>query len=144
MDLAIRAGRVFWEARSSNPEHFQQKVAELKLELAFALFGGKLNPLYDALRAYLPFGERPDREKFFRDWDYLTEFTHHKLLLVDGKEFQIGGRNIEDSYHMSPSPLVRKYLFMDTDVHAELQAEEPAMSQSFERTLAVYAYGGES
>ena len=133
MDLAIRAGKVFWQARSSNPEQFQQKVAKLKLELAFALFGGKLNPLYDALRAYLPFGERPDREKFFRDWDYLTEFTHHKLLLVDGKEFQIGGRNIEDSYHMRPSPLVRKYLFMDTDVHAQLQAEEPAMSQTFER-----------
>jgi hypothetical protein len=98
MDLAIRAGKVFWEARSSNPEQFQQKVAELKLDMAFALFGEKLNPLYDALGAYLPFGDRPDQDKYFRDWDYLTEFTHHKLLLIDGKEFQIGGRNIEDSY----------------------------------------------
>jgi hypothetical protein len=100
--------------------------------MAFALFGEKLNPLYDALGAYLPFGDRPDQDKYFRDWDYLTEFTHHKLLLIDGKEFQIGGRNIEDSYHMSPSPLVQKYLFMDTDVHVQLLAEEPAMPQAYE------------
>ena len=132
MDLAIRAGKVFWEARSNNPEQFQQKVAQLKLDMAFALFGGKLNPIYDALRAYLPFGERPDREKFFRDWDYFTEFTHHKLLLIDGKEFQLGGRNIEDSYHMSPSPLVQKYLFMDTDVRVKLRKEEPSMRRAFE------------
>ena len=133
MDLAIRAGKVFWEARSSNPEQFQQMVAQLKLEMAFALFGEKLNPLYDALTAYLPFGDRPDSEKIFRDWDYLTEFTHHKLLLIDGQEFQIGGRNIEDSYHMSPSPLVEKYLFMDTDVHVQPYSKQPAMLQSFER-----------
>ena len=133
MDLAIRAGKAFWEARSSNPERFQQLVARLKLEMAFSLFGEKLNPLYDALTAYLPFGDRPDSEKYFRDWDYLTEFTHHKLLLIDGQHLQIGGRNIEDSYHMSPSPLVQKYLFMDTDVQMHLPEKEPAMSQAFER-----------
>ncbi len=133
IDRALAAGRVFWQARAGNPKRFQQLVARFKLEMAFALYGEKLHPLYDALTAYLPVERRERSQEVLRDWDYITEFTHHKLLLVDDREFQLGGRNIEDSYHVSPTPLVEKYLFMDTDVHVELRAEEPAMGRAFER-----------
>ena len=53
-----------------------------------------------------------------RDWEYLTDYLHHKLLLVDQRHVQLGGRNVEDSYHMRPIPLTTKYVFMDTDLHA--------------------------
>jgi hypothetical protein len=38
-----------------------------------------------------------------RDWDYITDYQHHKLLLVDGMRLQLGGRNVEDSYLCSPT-----------------------------------------
>ncbi|MBL6989758.1 MAG: hypothetical protein ISR65_08265 [Bacteriovoracaceae bacterium] len=54
------------------------------------------------------------------DWSFLTDYTHHKLLLVDNKYIQLGGRNLENSYHMDPNPLTDKYIFVDTDVRAEI------------------------
>ena len=82
-----------------------------KLELAFALFGERLHGLRDMLTAYFPVERREGRRDALRDWDYLTAFLHHKLLLVDERAFQLGGRNLEDSYHVGPTPLVTRYLF---------------------------------
>jgi putative cardiolipin synthase len=132
VDRAIDFGQVLWQARFGNSPVFPRLVASLKLELAFALYGDKLQPVYDALTAYAPL-ERPARSAAaFRDWDHLTAFLHHKLLLVDGRHLVLGGRNLEDSYHMTVSPLVGRYLFRDTDVEVELRDTDPRLTQSFE------------
>ncbi len=72
-------------------------------------------------------------EKRSLDWEYLTDFTHHKLLLVDGKFAQMGGRNLEDSYHMQPNALSSKYTFMDTDIYFSLKREDAKLVTSFEK-----------
>jgi len=51
---------------------------------------------------------------------------------VDRRLLQMGGRNIEDSYHMHPNPLVKKYLFMDTDLYAELRPGNDQLAGTFD------------
>jgi phosphatidylserine/phosphatidylglycerophosphate/cardiolipin synthase-like enzyme len=133
IDRAIEFGRILWRARFGNASlSFARLVATLKVELAFALYGDKLQPIYDTLTAYLPL-DRPARTgAALRDWDYLTAFLHHKLLLVDQRLLVLGGRNVEDSYHMAPSPLVHRYLFRDTDVQVELREGDGALTRAFE------------
>ncbi len=79
-----------------------------------------LAPLKAVFKALLPPRENEGPEQY-RDWDYLTDFLHQKVLLVDRTQFQFGGRNIGDSYHMRPGPLLGDhYLYSDTDVYLEL------------------------
>jgi putative cardiolipin synthase len=136
IDRGIEFGRVLWRARFGDSPFFSRLVASLKVDLAFALYGEKLEPIYDALTAYLPL-DRPNRSvTAWRDWDYLTAFLHHKLLLVDERRLILGGRNVEDSYHMAPSALVERYVFRDTDVEVELRDGERALTRAFEALWA--------
>lgn len=100
-------------------------LAKVKLQFAMITHGKQINPILNEIIGRLPiindskplFGSR--KITHGEEWDHLTDYIHHKLLVVDGHEFQLGGRNIEDSYHMKKriSP-TGKYLFKDTDFHA--------------------------
>ncbi len=105
-----------------------------------------LDSLRAALRALLPPRESEGPEQW-RDWDYLTDFLHQKVLLVDSARFQFGGRNIGDSYHMRPGPLLGDhYFYSDTDVYVELDEGHGAKIRdafdrmwSFDRMIATTA-----
>jgi len=65
-------------------------------------------------------------------YDGLIEFlhrTHHKLLLIDGQHYQMGGRNLSDEYHAELTDVLiqgnnvipkRTYAFNDLDVASSL------------------------
>lgn len=99
-------------------------LAKVKLQFAMIAYGKDLNPLVNQLTGRLPIIN--DSKPLFstnashgEEWDHLTDYVHHKLIIVDGSEFQLGGRNIEDSYHMKERVSGRgKYIFQDTDFHA--------------------------
>ena len=44
----------------------------------------------------------------------------------------MGGRNVEDSYHMKPNDLTEKYVFMDTDLYAEIAQGGEGVGQAFD------------
>ncbi len=107
-------------------------AAKFKLAVVRLAFAEQVNPVFDAVSSYLPVSRQNDA-RAQRDWDYLTEFLHHKILLADGRKLVLGGRNVADEYHMSPSPLADKYIFMDTDVALQLADRTPALIASFDR-----------
>ena len=107
-------------------------TARIQLGLAFALYGNVLDPIYNSFTAYLP-AERKRSEAGKRDVEFLTDFLHHKLLLADGARMQLGGRNVEDSYHMRQNAMLGKYMFMDTDLVADVGSSGQAVQASFER-----------
>jgi len=122
-------GKDYWDAKTGAP--FQRLSANAELFFAFALYGQQLNPLKETVTSTLPVDRKfSDSEKL--DWDHFTDYTHHKLLLVDRKAIQMGGRNVENSYHMHPNPLISKYVFMDTDIRATLSQGGDAIAQAFE------------
>jgi phosphatidylserine/phosphatidylglycerophosphate/cardiolipin synthase-like enzyme len=133
LEAAIKAAKVFWQARASNPRAFEEAVAKIKLGFAFTFFGDRINPLYDALKAYLPLYRLEQGGAGLRDWDYLTDFLHHKLLLADGQTLILGGRNVEDKYHMHNNPLLQGYRFMDTDLRVDLLKPSSGLSLAFEQ-----------
>lgn len=94
-------------------------IAKIKLSIALATYGETLNPLMNEITGRLPItnaGGSATRQA--QEWDHLTDNVHHKLLISDGQRFQLGGRNIEDSYHMkSRVSGTGKYIFMDTDFY---------------------------
>lgn len=122
-------GTVYYRSRTAAP--FQQVLALLQLRVAFALYGEQINPVADQLMSYLPV-DRHDRTTA-QDWEYFSDFLHHKLLLVDDRFVVLGGRNVEDSYHMRPNPLVKKYVFMDTDLQADLAGGGESIRAAFDR-----------
>ncbi len=105
--------------------------ARIKVALALMLYGEKLNPILNEIYGRIPL--RQMGENSARDWEHSTDFTHQKLLLVGDRFFILGGRNIEDSYHMKTNPLVRKYLFMDTDFAADVVSGGDGIVRSFDR-----------
>ncbi len=68
----------------------------------------------------------------------LTQFlmrTHHKLLVVDGSRFLMGGRNISDEYHSNfGDGLIQppRYSFQDTDVSG-IELNGSSQQESFNR-----------
>lgn len=116
-----KLGKIYWESKTGTA--FQRLAAKGELFFAFQLYGEKLDPVRDTFTSLLP-AEKSFSDESLQDWNHFTDFLHHKLLLVDGNKLQMGGRNVEDSYHMRPNPLARKYVFMDTDIYAELNSPE--------------------
>lgn len=94
-------------------------IAKIKLSIALATYGETLNPLMNEITGRLPLRNAQDStSKQAQEWDHLTDYTHHKLLISDSQRFQLGGRNIEDSYHMKNRVSgTGKYIFMDTDFY---------------------------
>ena len=109
--------------------------AKIKLGVAFLMYGDKINPLWNAVHAALPlsnFAGNKDPQRA-EEWHHVSDFTHQKLIVADNKWVQLGGRNVENSYHMKPNDFSDKYIFMDTDVWAELAAGGDAMDAAFSK-----------
>lgn len=122
-------GLTFWQARAGTG--FQRIVAGIKLSLARAFYGDVLDPLHTAITAYLPI-DRRDLGPAARDWSHFTDYTHAKLLLVDDSRMVIGGRNIENSYHMRPNRLTGdRPVFRDTDLVVDFAAGGTDVRRSF-------------
>ncbi len=121
---------IYWQARTGTG--FQRIVANIKLSLAHAFYGDVLDPLHEAIAAYLPI-DRRDLGTAARDWSHFTDYTHAKLLLVDDSRLVIGGRNIENLYHMRPNRLTgNRPVFRDTDLVADLAAGGADARRSFD------------
>jgi cardiolipin synthase C len=100
--------------------------------------GDKLKPLNTIWSALIPeaAGEHSN------DWEHITDFSHQKLTLrttPSGEgEVVVGGRNVENSYHISELPPERadawkkKYIFMDVDLHAKF-ANTTKIKERFEK-----------
>jgi cardiolipin synthase C len=99
----------------------------IKVQIAMATHAAELNPVMNELTGRLPIMNDTvvpgKKTTHAQEWDHFTDYTHHKLIVVDGREFQLGGRNIEDSYHMKSRLGTKgKYIFMDTDFHGVTSA----------------------
>jgi phosphatidylserine/phosphatidylglycerophosphate/cardiolipin synthase-like enzyme len=122
-------GKIYWKSRTGPA--YQRVFNRVKTAFAFKHYGDALNPVYASFSQFLPV-ERSNIDEAARDWDFFTDYTHHKLLLVDHQNFMLGGRNIEDAYHMHPNPLSAKYTFMDTDLLVHLAEPSSMMQHRFE------------
>jgi putative cardiolipin synthase len=125
---AKEIGKLYWRSRTAGP--FRRLTSAIALSAIFKMYGEKLNPAANMLNGYLPLN-RPVSDAAGRDWEYLTDFTHHKILLADRKHMLIGGRNVEDSYHMQPNEMLDKYAFMDTDLDADLRNGGEQVEEAF-------------
>ncbi len=106
-------------------------IAGVKMLLALQLYGDKLNPVLNEILGRVPLSQKGD--KSLLDWEHVTDFTHHKILMIENRFVQLGGRNIENSYHMKPNSLTKKYIFMDTDMSAELSSGGEAIAKAYDR-----------
>ena len=129
--------KLYWSANYGSG--LDRLIKRVKLSAAFLFYGEQVNPVYDTFTAFLPVERASSKtvdEKTLQQarqhWQYLTDFLHHKILLVDEQQLVIGGRNVEDSYHMNPNPLSAKYTFMDTDVHLQLDVAQTELAASYE------------
>lgn len=86
--------------------------------------GDKLAPLNQLWQSIVPAAA----DEHAKDWEHITDFSHQKLTLRTSAkgvgEVVVGGRNVENSYHVSELPpengeaWKKKYVFMDVDLHA--------------------------
>jgi phosphatidylserine/phosphatidylglycerophosphate/cardiolipin synthase-like enzyme len=127
-----KLGKLYYQAQYGNG--IDRVLGNLKLRLAFALYGDQITPVYDVFSSLLPVDQVNRSDKALTEWRYFSDFLHHKLLLVDSHKVQLGGRNVEDSYHMNPSEMAAKYIFMDTDVIFQLDDnQDKALTTTYER-----------
>ncbi len=126
----VKLAGIYWKSRTGNL--FQRLVARIKLAFVFAIYGDVLDQMYEAIAERLPI-ERRNLAGAVRDWSYVTDYMHQKLLLTDRRYMQLGGRNIEDTYNLSAATQHSGQLFDDTDVHADLAAGGESVESAFER-----------
>lgn len=125
-------GKIYYQAKYGSG--IDRILGTLKLQLAFVLYGEQVSPVYDVFSSLLPIEQANRSEEALVEWRHFSDFLHHKLLLVDGHHVQLGGRNVEDSYHMNSNPMAAKYIFMDTDVLLQLDENQAnGLMFSFER-----------
>jgi len=123
-------GKLYFKARYMGGT--KGLAAKLKFAFVRLTFAEQVNPVFDLVNTYLPLS-RGNNKQAQKDWDYLTDFMHHKFLFADRTTLMLGGRNIEDSYHMQPNPLADKYIFMDTDMQLYLNRPNAELADSFDR-----------
>lgn len=105
-------------------------VANLKLFLAIQLYGDDVLPLLNQIYGRIPLSQMGASSGL--DWMHLTDFTHHKLVLLEDRSFVLGGRNIENSYHMKRNEFSAKYTFMDVDFAGELRGSGNGLAASYD------------
>lgn len=132
-DLAV----VFKEAFVDN-----SIIAKIKLSIAMAMYGEKINPILNELTGRFPLRSLEEYGSGKNDsrgeaWDHFTDYTHHKLVLADKEQFVLGGRNVEDSYHMKYRVGSEgKYIFMDTDFWGQTAPNGAAnMASAFDKII---------
>ncbi len=123
-------GKLYFRARYFGG--IEALAARFKLAVVRLAFAEEVNPIFDAINSYLPV-TRKKAAQAQQDWDYLTEFLHHKFLLADRSTLVLGGRNVEDPYHMNPGPMSSRYTFMDTDVRLQLAGPDAKLASTFDR-----------
>lgn len=106
-------------------------LAGMKVLIALQLYGDKLNPVLNEILGRAPLSQKGD--KSYSDWEHVTDFTHHKVLIVGNRFVQLGGRNIENSYHMKRNELTDKYIFMDTDFAVELNQGGDSIAAAYDK-----------
>ncbi len=126
----IDVAAIYWKSRTGGL--FQKLVAKIKLAYLFSVHGDVLDQMYAAIADRLPI-ERRNLTEGIRDWNYLTDYMHQKLLLTDRNHLQLGGRNIEDAYNLSATTQANGQLFVDTDVNADLSSGGASVEAAFER-----------
>ena len=126
----VKLAGIYWRSRTGNL--FGRLVARIQLAFIAAIHGDDFDHLYDSIAQRLPI-ERRNLAEAVRDWNYITDYLHQKLLLTDRKYIQLGGRNMEDSYNLSAATMSSGQLFVDTDVHAILAAGGESVEAAFER-----------
>jgi cardiolipin synthase C len=117
-------------------------LAKLKVQSMLEQLADEIDPTLNLVTGFLPVDKiRGDHKQ---DWGHITDYSHQKLIMADlgdGKiAFQLGGRNIEDSYHLKTEFLKQlkqnekqKYLFQDTDFYAEVKSGGQDMVKAFMR-----------
>lgn len=126
----LKLAKIYWRARTGNL--FQRVTARIQLAIISIRAGEFVDPLYEFVSQNLPI-ERQALEESLRDWEYITDYLHQKLLLVDGTKIQLGGRNIEDTYHLRQDQLAAGLKFMDTDVRIDAVSGGRSVESAFER-----------
>ena len=125
-----KLGVTAWKAQHSSSA-LERLAAKLKVQIAFSAHADQLNPIREALKTYLPLSGNKDKDRL-RQWMHITDFVHHKFLMADGKRVQLGGRNIQNSYHMKRNDQLKSYTsFMDTDIYLELPEKNKELEKSF-------------
>lgn len=110
-------------------------LSAIKLQAAMLFYGDEVKGVINLIDKVFPAGQDSydvsagKEDMRGKDWDHITDFIHHKLLLADNNELLIGGRNIENSYHMDKNPS-GKYVFMDTDIHMSLSEKSGVKVQA--------------
>ncbi|MBX3017347.1 MAG: hypothetical protein KF767_05620 [Bdellovibrionaceae bacterium] len=105
-------------------------TAGIKVALAYMFYGEKLNPVMNQINGMIPLEQSGDTS--FEDWEHITDFTHHKFLSIGERFLQIGGRNVENSYHTKPSPLTQKYIFKDVDASVQITSGGADVTRAFD------------
>lgn len=118
--------KLVYEAKMKN-----SLSAALKVKIALAMHGEQLNPLMNEIFGRLPLSQM--EKSSFKDWEHISDYTHHKLLAVGDRFFQLGGRNIENSYHMKKNGLSAKYTFIDTDFAATVSQGGEKIAQAYDQ-----------
>jgi phosphatidylserine/phosphatidylglycerophosphate/cardiolipin synthase-like enzyme len=130
LDGLAKIAGIWWKSRTGNI--FQRLVTKIELAFIFAVYGDVLDQMYSTIAEKLPI-ERRNLEEAVRDWDYITDYMHQKLLLADTRYLQLGGRNMEDTYNLSATTQPTGQLFVDTDVYADLATGGASVEAAFER-----------
>jgi phosphatidylserine/phosphatidylglycerophosphate/cardiolipin synthase-like enzyme len=127
-----KLGKLYYQAKYG--AGIDRVLGKLKLQLAFVLYGEQITPIYDIFSSLLPVDQANRSDEVLTEWRYFSDFLHHKLLLVDSHKVQLGGRNVEDSYHMNLNSMAAKYIFMDTDVVLQLdENQNNGLTMTFEK-----------
>ena len=99
------------------PAQVTAALASLAQQPAEALGANALQVLHALAPAEAgPWTAPPEVERVVDELRGFLHWTHHKLLLADGRCFIMGGRNLADAYHRNAPAQGRP--FQDTDVHA--------------------------
>lgn len=115
---------LYWSSKTGNTA--QRIGAQVQLSIAGLFFGEELKPFLNTLETVLPFSVKDAQNTTLMtspQINYITDYTHHKFILGDTDLLQIGGRNCANAYHMRPNELEKKYIFMDTDLFMDVEAQ---------------------
>ncbi len=117
-----KLAKIYWRSRQGSL--FTRVVNKLKLAVVYLRYRSEIKELKETITSFLPVGKSEERGGW-QDWEYRTDYLHQKLLLVDEEKVLTGGRNIGDSYHIRPDPMLEGHAyFEDTEIYLELPADQ--------------------
>ena len=131
-----KIAKLMWEANTGS---FLTRVgARIQLGLARILYGDVVSPIIDGTYSALPVG-RAGHYKSDQDWKFISDYMHMKIVTADGLVAHLGGRNVENSYHIdnptlsNGETLTGKYIFMDTDMVIKLKQSNQEIRNAYSR-----------